>query len=120
MRDSQVAQPISEYQQVWRHRAEGAYLPIHGSVARGDQHAGDDGLLVHVEAATSRVNNVHPLTSHSELRQRWSAMNSQISPTCSALPGGNTQDHWARSQAAYESGSRHQMIPPCSATAQAE
>ena len=46
------------------------------------------------------------------------AMNSQISPPCSALPGANTQNHWARCQAAHESGSQHQTIPSCSAIAQ--
>jgi len=30
---------------------------------------------------------------------------------------GDTQNHWTRSQAASETGSRHHKNPPCSATA---
>src|SRR5437868_13859716 len=62
---------------------------------------GNDALLVHVETAAARVDNIHGSFLHPRMRPRWSAKKTQNSPTCSSPNrGDDTHTPWSRSQVA--------------------
>jgi len=64
LRHPVAVEPVAQGQEVRRHRAERLHPALHRAVGRGDEDAGDDCLVVHIEPAAARVDHLHrPLPS---------------------------------------------------------
>ena len=57
--DPGLGQPVRQSQQLFGHRAEGAYLLLAGAILGQHQPAGNDRLLVDVQAATAGIDGSH-------------------------------------------------------------
>src|SRR5207247_8005196 len=75
------------------------------------QHTRYNALLMHIESATSRMDEVHDRSpSLSNWRRRSAEGRTQISPTCSSHMGMATLINlWMRFWTAFGSGSQHQF-----------
>ncbi len=61
--DAVASQPIVEGQQIGGHRAEGAHLPPDAAIRLGQQHTGDDTLLMDIETTAPGMHDLHTSSS---------------------------------------------------------
>ena len=86
--DALFLQPVGQGQQLGGHGGEGANLGADGPVGADAADAGDDGLLVHVQAGATVVHEVHG--EHSDgVPSRWGDLvRGAASSSCSPASGG--------------------------------
>ena len=54
-------QPIREGEQISRHRATGAHLPLHGAIGLADEHTDDHRALMNIYSSTALMDHLHLL-----------------------------------------------------------